>query len=75
EGQTQQVLTYDQIEEMKKAGEANIIQQVVNGNVHFGKKTPYAQAKYIRRKQQKFGKRFRILQINTYNLNRHFYMI
>ncbi|EGW34254.1 uncharacterized protein SPAPADRAFT_59679 [Spathaspora passalidarum NRRL Y-27907] len=60
-----QKLTNDDIEELKKSGATSsigqhIIDQMIAGHEGFDKKTLFSQQKYLRRKQQKFLRRFTV---------------
>ncbi|KAL5009005.1 hypothetical protein ScPMuIL_014586 [Solemya velum] len=65
-----QMLSQDDIEEMKKSGESRerIIEQIVEHSVTFEKKTEYAQAKYIKKKKLKHLMEFRIVKPNARHL-------
>lgn len=60
-----QKLTSQEIDELKNSGAASnigqhIIQKIVEGHDAFDKKTIFSQQKYLKRKQQKFMRRFTI---------------
>lgn len=60
-----QKLTSEEIDKIKKSGASSdagqkIIEQIIAGHGGFDKKTIYSQQKYLKRKQQKFLKRFSV---------------
>lgn len=60
-----QKLTNDDINELKKSGATSnigqlIIQKMIEGHEGFDKKTIFSQQKYLKRKQQKFLRRFTV---------------
>lgn len=64
-GSSIQKLDMDDIEKLKKSGASSdigqkIIEQMIAGHGGFDKKTIFSQQKYIRRKQQKFLRRFTV---------------
>ncbi|KAI0462660.1 hypothetical protein LJB42_004156 [Komagataella kurtzmanii] len=60
-GSLVQKLSTQDIEELKKQGKGqDIINQIIAGHDSFGKKTQYSQEKYLKRKQEKFLRRFTI---------------
>lgn len=64
-GSSIQKLDMDEIEKLKKSGAScdigqKIIEQMIAGHGGFDKKTIYSQQKYVRRKQQKFLRRFTV---------------
>ncbi|KAF5106715.1 hypothetical protein DV452_002029 [Geotrichum candidum] len=66
-----QQLTRNEIEEMKKSttdGGRALIEKVVSGHVAFDKKTTFSQEKYLKRKEQKFLKRFTPIPIGSSEL-------
>lgn len=66
-----QTLTMEQIEELKKQsvdGGRELIERVTNSHVAFDKKTTFSQDKYLKRKQQKFWKRFTPIPIGSTEL-------
>lgn len=66
-----QQLTMSEIEELKKAsadGGREIIEKVISSHTAFQKKTTFSQEKYIKRKEQKFLKRFTPVAVGTSEL-------
>lgn len=66
-----QQLTMQEIEELKKQsadGGRKLIDKVINSHSAFQKKTTFSQEKYIKRKEQKYLKRFTPLPIGTSEL-------
>lgn len=66
-----QQLTMDEIEELKKAsadGGRELIDKVINSHTAFQKKTTFSQEKYIKRKEQKYLKRFTPVPIQSSEL-------
>jgi tRNA (adenine-N(1)-)-methyltransferase non-catalytic subunit len=66
-----QQLTRNDIEEMKKSttdGGRALIEKVISGHVAFDKKTTFSQEKYLKRKEQKFLKRFTPIPIGSSEL-------
>nr|KAJ3421967.1 tRNA (adenine(58)-N(1))-methyltransferase non-catalytic subunit trm6 [Polyrhizophydium stewartii] len=68
---TSQRLTHQEIEELKsqslegKVDHSAVIQKIVQNNAAFEKKTDFAKAKYIQRKQRKFAKIFTPIKPTT----------
>lgn len=68
---TAQTLSMEEIEALKKNsqdGGREIIERVVSSHVAFDKKTTFSQEKYLKRKQQKFLKRFTPVPIGSTEL-------
>lgn len=66
-----QQLTMDEIEELKKNsadGGRELVDKVISSHSAFQKKTTFSQEKYIKRKEQKFLKRFTPVPIGTSEL-------
>lgn len=66
-----QQLTMDEIEELKKTsadGGRELIDRVISSHSAFQKKTTFSQEKYIKRKEQKFLKRFTPVPIGSSEL-------
>lgn len=66
-----QQMTRNEIEELKKSttdGGRALIEKVVSGHVAFEKKTTFSQEKYLKRKEQKFLKRFTPIPIGSSEL-------
>lgn len=66
-----QQLTMEEIEELKKTsvdGGKELIERVINSHSAFDKKTAFSQEKYLKRKQQKFLKRFTPVPIGSTEL-------
>ncbi|KAI5268924.1 putative eukaryotic translation initiation factor 3, gamma subunit [Aureobasidium subglaciale] len=65
---SRQVLTMDEIEELKKAGTGSgrdIIEKILKSHTHLGEKTSFALAKYTLRKHKKYLRRFTVLPMNV----------
>jgi tRNA (adenine-N(1)-)-methyltransferase non-catalytic subunit len=76
-GNATQELTQEEIETLKKTangatvGEA-IIDKLIKSHVNFAQKTKHSQEKYLRRKQQKFLRRFTVDRLGASELLEHF---
>lgn len=65
---SRQVLTMDEIEELKKAGTGSgrdIIEKILKSHTHLSEKTSFALAKYTLRKHKKYLRRFTVLPLNV----------
>lgn len=70
---TAQNLTHEQIEELKKSSEGSqIIDQLVKSHANFAQKTKHSQEKYLRRKQQKFLRRFTVDRLGPSELLQYY---
>ncbi|KAK9383518.1 Gcd10p family-domain-containing protein [Kockiozyma suomiensis] len=68
-----QKLSMKEIEDLKKTEKGErIVEQVIKSHGAFDKKSIYSKAKYTRRKQQKFLRRFTPCSIGTSELIEHF---
>lgn len=72
-----QKLSAAEVEDLKKAGATGdvgqkIIQKMIAGHEGFDKKTVYSQLKYLKRKQQKFHRRFRIEYLGSSQLLQYY---
>lgn len=72
-----QKLTSDDVQQLKKLGASSdigqkIIDQMVAGHGGFDKKTVFSQAKYLRRKQQKFLRRFTVDRLGPSQLLQYY---
>lgn len=66
-----QTLTMQQIEDLKKQsvdGGRELVEKVISSHAAFDQKTAFSQEKYLKRKQQKFLKRFRPVPIGSSEL-------
>lgn len=76
-GNATQELTHEEIEALKKTvnganvGEA-IIDKLIKSHINFSHKTKQSQEKYLRRKQQKFLRRFTVDRLGASELLQHF---
>jgi tRNA (adenine-N(1)-)-methyltransferase non-catalytic subunit len=65
---SRQVLTMEEIEELKKAGTGSgreIIEKILQSHTHLSEKTSFALAKYTLRKHKKYLRRFTVLPLNV----------
>jgi tRNA (adenine-N(1)-)-methyltransferase non-catalytic subunit len=65
---TRQVLSMEEIEELKKAGTGSgrdIIEKILKSHTHLSEKTSFALAKYTLRKHKKYLRRFTVLPLNV----------
>ncbi|KAI4762597.1 putative eukaryotic translation initiation factor 3, gamma subunit [Aureobasidium sp. EXF-3400] len=65
---SRQVLSMDEIEELKKAGTGSgrdIIEKILKSHTHLSEKTSFALAKYTLRKHKKYLRRFTVLPLNV----------
>ncbi|KAI4748929.1 putative eukaryotic translation initiation factor 3, gamma subunit [Aureobasidium sp. EXF-12298] len=65
---SRQVLSMDEIEELKKAGTGSgrdIIEKILKSHTHLSEKTSFALAKYTLRKHKKYLRRFTVLPMNV----------
>ncbi|KAK6204998.1 Gcd10p family-domain-containing protein [Scheffersomyces amazonensis] len=72
-----QQLTNEDIDELKKSGASSgigqqIIEKMISGHEGFDKKTIFSQQKYLRRKQQKFLRRFSVEYVSASQLLEYF---
>ncbi|CUM64115.1 uncharacterized protein PRCAT00001706001 [Priceomyces carsonii] len=72
-----QKLTTEDIDNLKKSGASSkvgqlIIEQIIAGHGSFDKKTIYSQQKYIKRKQQKFSRKFTIEYLGASQLLQYY---
>ncbi|OWB74152.1 hypothetical protein B5S31_g3933 [[Candida] boidinii] len=73
-----QSLTPQEIEKMKKEGNGNsigkaIIDKMIQSHSAFDKKTVFSQEKYLKRKQQKFTRRFTINYMSSSQMLKYYY--
>ncbi|ODV79972.1 adenine-N(1)--methyltransferase [Suhomyces tanzawaensis NRRL Y-17324] len=76
-GSKVQSLTNQEIDELKKSGASSnigqqIIEKIIAGHGGFDKKTIFSQQKYLRRKQQKFLRRFTVEYIGSSQLLQYY---
>lgn len=72
-----QKLSNDEISELKRSGASSnigqqIIEKIVAGHAGFDKKTVFSQQKYLRRKQQKFLRRFTVEYLGSSQLLKYY---